>query len=658
MSWLDTDAEAEARYRALEALPADAAATPRWLEALRDDSWRVRRLAVDRLARLPATQGLVDALLALLRQRDATGARNAAASVLAQLGPTAAPALLALLDDAAADQRRYAAELLGALGVPEAVPRLVSSLRDADVNVRAAAAEALGRLGGPAARRALESLLASADPLLRVCGLDGLERLGPPPLALLVPLLGAPLTRAAAYRLLGRVEHPSAWRYAVAGLRHTDTRDAALLAFAGAGAPEGREAESRVALALASTPDGVAWLEAALGGEDDERLRGALRVARAVATPSLALAVARAAGPQGRARLSLEALRAMGLAGARALLEATGELMGLHPEARAVAQDALAAAAGPSLVGPLVALLTSGDAEWAEAATRALGRTGDVRAIAPLVEAFDDEAVGAHAWRALRGLAQAWPAEVREALERRLPAGLTPALVRAWADVAGAGARPVVARALTDASEALRRAAAEAAPEVPEALPLVRAALMDEAPGVRRAAARAMARLPRAAAAPLLAHSLGDDDVGVLAAACESAARAPGEAVAARLVALCGHPQPAVALAAIDALATLDALEPSVLEAALVHPAPEVLRRVFELGAAVPAVVARAASALRHPRWDVRAAAVRLLMVAGVGDYRGALEAAAEAEADEVVREQLESALRLARAGEPHAGRG
>lgn len=644
MTWLDADAEG--RYLALDALPPGPAAIPRLVEALGDPSWRVRRLAAARLAQLPPSAELVQQLVSLLGRRGETGARNAAASVLSQMGAAALPAVGELLAHADADQRKFAAEILGELGRPEAVPGLIAALDDVDANVRAAAGEALGRIGGPQARRALEGLLASADPLLRICGLEGLTRLRtPPPLPALVPLLGDPLTRPSAFRLLGQVHHPAAWRLAVRALTSPSTRDAGLIAFASCAPPLPAEVEAEVVVVLKRAPDAVRWLEAALTRGDLERRRGGLCLARALGAPALALAMARAAGPDGLVEEAAEALLSLGLAGARALLDAGPVLADLPDEARAVAGDAVLALACPALVEPLTALLRAGDRDWAELAARALGRTGAQAAIAPLVELFDDEALAVHAYRALVALAASWPAEVKAALEGRVCGALQPYVVRAWAEVVGAGARPVLSRALHDERDELRAAAVEAAVFVADAPALVRAGLMDESPRVRRAAARALAALSSPEAGPLLSHALADADASVVALACLAAPHHPHVDTAERLKELTRHSDASVALSALDGLAAVGPLPVELLLRALEHPRPEVTRRVFELGADRPELVAPAVAALGHPRWEVRAAAARLLAVAGPPSSLEALRDALERERDEVARELMNGAV-------------
>ena len=208
MTWLDADPAVEARYRTITATT-DVTAL---IEALFDESWRVRRLAADKLSVATTSDSLVQALLEVLSRRGHTGARNAAATALAHLGLVGVKPLIGLLGHADPDQRKFAADILGELGRVEASHALIAALNDEDPNVRVASAEALGKTGGSEARLALQALLAQPDPLLQVGALEALTALNaPPPLPMLVPLLQNPLTRRSAWRLVGRVRHRSAW---------------------------------------------------------------------------------------------------------------------------------------------------------------------------------------------------------------------------------------------------------------------------------------------------------------------------------------------------------------------------------------------------------------------------------------------------------------
>ncbi|MDP1826098.1 MAG: HEAT repeat domain-containing protein [Archangium sp.] len=648
MTWLQADADAEARYRSLDALPVSPASIPALLAALRDDSWRVRRLAADRLGALEATPDTVQQLVSMLGQRDDTGARNAAAAVLAQLGVAVMPAIVQLLQHADPDQRKFAADILGSLRRPEAVVPLVAAIQDEDPNVRTSAAEALGHVGGAEARRALEKLLGSRDVLLRVCALEGLAELQlPVPLPTLVPLLDDPLTRRSAWRLLGHVHHPTASMLTVRALAARESRDSALVSIGASGATLSSETEAELRIALRPVGDLIPWLEAGLASPDEELHLGALHVARALADPRLALAIAGSVRGGRDGEVALQTLLRLGLPGARSLLSSIEALADLPAEARAVAADAIVRLAEPPLCQALIALMDSGDPELAELGARALGRTRTREAIAPLVRSFEDDALAVHAWRSLVHLAETWPEEVRAALAPLVSGKLRPHAVRAWGEVMGPRAHEVLRRALHDSQEAVRAAAAEASLFTPKDSVLVlQAALMDESALVRRSATRTIGRLAPEQGQPLLARALKDADPTVLALACAAAGELGHHGSAARLDELSRHADPAVALAALEGLGLMGRLSDELLLRAAGHPDPEVLKLAFSLGADRPLLLDKALGALLHARWDVRVAAARVLAVSAGREALGPLQdAVARETADGVAHELLAEAV-------------
>ncbi|MFO0596545.1 MAG: HEAT repeat domain-containing protein [Myxococcaceae bacterium] len=641
------DAEADARYRALDALPPGPGSLELLLVGLHDTNWRVRRLAADRVAALKPTPETVDHLVSMLGRRDDTGARNAAAAVLAQLGPASLEPLVALLRHPDPDQRKFAADILGELRRTEAVEALVTAVADADANVRTSAAEALGRVGGPDARRALERLLGSSDVMLRVCALEGLAHLGlPVPLPALVPLLADPLTRRSAWRLLGHVHHPTALLLTVRGLAARESRDAALVAIGAAGRQLGTEWENDVKIVLSNVRDLYTWLESALASSEADRRLGALTVAAALSDARLALAVVRSVHGGADAEWALDALLRMGLAGAHALLASPETLADLPGEARAVASDALVRLAEPALCGALVALLDSGDPELAELGARALGKTRSREAIEPLVRLFDDDMLAVHAWHSLVLLSHSWPDAVREALQPLVKGKLRPHVVRAWAEIVGPRAHDVIKRALHDASEPLRAAATEASLHTPrETGAVLQSSIIDESPMVRRAAARTLSRLPVVEAQPLLARALQDEDDTVLAVACTAAGQLGVRDAVDRLDALSRHISAAVAVAALEGLALMGRLSDELLMRATAHSDPELLKLALSLGADRAVLIPRAVPALEHSRWDVRVAAARLLAVAAGREAVSPLQDAVARETDDVARALLDEAL-------------
>ena len=645
---LDGDEASEARYQALLKAGAEEDALEGLVTALYDVSWRVRKLAAELLARVDATPALVDRLIKVLGDRNQTGARNAAAMALGQLGPAAVPALLALLNHGDPDQRKFAADILGELRQPEALDELIARLDDSDPNVRVAAAEALGRMGGVAACRALEQQLLSPEPILRLCALEGLGQLGrPPPLPRLLPHLESIETARSAWRLLGQIGHPTAFALLCRGLL-TPARDGAL---AGLGAREVglfADGEGELKMTLRHIGDVEAWLTRALGSEERSLRHGALQAVQAASLYGLAVEVASAAEGGELAEAALKVLTRLGLPAARALLEGDPPALTLlGREARSVAGEGILRAAEPALVPALAALARAGDFELAELAARALGRCRSHSAVEPLSLMLDDDLLAASAARALVTLSVTVPEECTQALLQSLERRPRPHALRAYAQVAPASdALAMLRRCAHEADERVRAAAAEASASL--GLELLSTALADESSLVRRAAARALGRLSSSDALPLLRRALADPEAAVLTSAAVAAGELGAREVSSSLETMVAGTG-AGALAALQALFALGVLGPGLLQRAVRHADPEVVKAALSFAAGFPEGPQLAVEKLTHPRWDVRVAAARTIAVSGEREMLIPLHAALERETDALTRElMMASAARLA----------
>lgn len=180
------------------------------IAALGDDSWRVRKLAVDRIAAWPDPAKSARALAEVLAETDEVALRNSAIEALTRTGPPAVAVLTGLLVPEQ-PHRKFFVDALGALRDLRAVPGLTRCLRDPDVNVRVAAAEALGRIGGTEAEGALLETADTDDMMLQLTALDALAELGAVvPVDRLLPRVDTPVVRVSALRLLGRARDPRA----------------------------------------------------------------------------------------------------------------------------------------------------------------------------------------------------------------------------------------------------------------------------------------------------------------------------------------------------------------------------------------------------------------------------------------------------------------
>lgn len=176
--------------------------------ALGDESWRVRKEAVEVLVAARPGREEIDGLIELLRHEDNAGLRNATSELLVRLGKRAVPALLDHLQDHDQDLRKLVVDTLAAIGERSAVPALLITLADPDVNVAAAAAEALGTIGD---RSAVPALLQALDrqqhDFFRFNALSALGRIAVPgPLPPVVARLARQdMLRLAAYECLGKI---------------------------------------------------------------------------------------------------------------------------------------------------------------------------------------------------------------------------------------------------------------------------------------------------------------------------------------------------------------------------------------------------------------------------------------------------------------------
>ncbi|MHB8876581.1 MAG: HEAT repeat domain-containing protein [Myxococcaceae bacterium] len=647
--------EEEERYLEVRAHNAlDPASSERLVRFLYDESWRVRKAAAEQLSR--AGPLVVPRLVQVLGDRGQTGARNAAAEALVRLGPAAAEAVVTLLRHLDPDQRKFAADILGEMREAEGIGPLCEALEDEDTNVRVAAAEALGRVGGESAARALERALRRPEPLLRLSVLGALFTLQrPPPLPTLVPLLDDPQLRRTAYRMLGLIPQPAAAELVCRGLGSSASpvREAALAAL---GLQRARTEPSRradleacVRAGVRKVPGFQEVLKRALESEDVSVRAGALFAAGALKDPALAPQVAEAAREPLLAEEATRTLASLGPAAGRELLARMAEL---SRPAQAAAAEALVALADPSLVEPLAQLAASDEPELRSWAIRALGQSRSPRAVEVLLPLLEEPEAASAAARALVALGETFRAPVREALEARIVKGPVPAAILALARVGGAAALPVLRHTARHPDASVRAASAEAACDVggEGSLELARIALPDEAPPVRRAAARALGRLAPEGAAPLLKVALADEDPAVQIAAIEAAGHSGAAHLVPELEVLAGAPDGLRALHAVRALAHLGRFSPATFLKAVGHPDPEVVKEALLAGATLTEGVELAVSLLEHRRWDLRAAAARLLGASGGSDCRLAVEAALVKEPDPLAREALtEAAALLAR---------
>jgi HEAT repeat protein len=663
----------EVRHAALAHVPAgEAAALQLLVDAMGDESWRVRKEAVSRVTAWPEPEGAAAVLITALGEESNIARRNAAVEALGIIGRPAVPRLLEALD-AGVVNRKLVIDALGMIGDARAVTPLAAALRDPDPNLRAAAAEALGHLGRREAVPALQAALAADDLLTRLAALEALNRLGASvPYHILTPSLAEPVLRRAALEALGFAGDAGALPDMIAALadRSRGAREAAVTALQALHAMVTSEAATRIEEHLHRAP--VAALEGlttTLSAESRALRRSAAAVLGWARRAETLPALCQLLRDEGTQDVAADAIVAFGADAAVPLQALCPEL---DPDLRALIFELLprlgAAAAAPQLCELLARAMADDEPEPASAAARALGLIGQAVGLPPgqgtvaaLFQALGREGQVAIAAAAALGAigARAYDEVHTLIAAHGLSGPLGPYLCRVLGACGRADDRRLLLGALRDESAVLRRAAADALaalgsdPAVSEALVF---ALSDESISVRAAAARALGTLGAAAATPaLVAVALGsshdggrDDEPAVRAAALRALGLIGDPAALPALRVLAASRDGSIASIALEMLGRHGpaADEPTLL-AGLQHEDPEAVKaavRALGLRASAPARVA-VMEALQHARWDVRRAAAEALGASLDAAARQALRVRLELEADELVRQAISQAL-------------
>lgn len=673
-------ADEEVRRLAVERAPllSGAEALPILTQRLGDESWRVRKSAVECLVHAPEDWPVAGPLIAALADGENPGRRNAAVEALVRTGRRMVEPLLAAAASPDVDVRKLVVDALAGIGSERAVPHLVGMLGDPDPNVRGATADALGAIGGDDAVRALCGLALGEDQdtLVRFSALRALARLETPiPAAALKPALAEPVLRPVAFAVLGHGDDPEAVDALLGGLSAVSraSREAAIEALLRVVARSDAAGAERLCarIAAAATP---ACVEDAIRRLADAELGVRLLLVQflgVVGADASVVPLLGAAQDEALAEVVLATLAGFG-DGVEAQLDA--RWADLDVDARALACDVLGRTRGASGATRLVAALEDADPLVRVGAARGLARRGDPIALRALVRRLEATAGDPEpearderdaVTEALVGIATAAAAESRSSMLDLLAAGF---------DGAAEAVRLAVARVLR----------AVAGPEHVHHMSLL---VQDPSPAVRRAAVAALARMGAEPAAEMLHLALADEDAPVRVAAATALGEAPTARTLADLERLLGDEDATVRAAAVRALAMLapDAIADAptrgrvglLLAGALSDVAPVAIAAVeaFEhLGGALalapvhgvighqdPEVVQSAVRCLQrhgveedvqallpllgHPHWAVRADAIQALADRRLRSALPPVLRRLEREQDEFVRDVLLRAL-------------
>jgi len=228
----DDEEERRSAVRALAVFPFDNVRELAFA-ALGDESWRVRKEAVDLILSFSRGGELAEELISLLSVQGNAGLRNSVVEVLQTIGAPVLPQLVENLRHDDPGVRKFIVDIMGGIGDATAVTDLTAVLADEDPNVAAAAAESLGLIGDVKALPHLLTALARDEFLIRYAVLQALAKIGRPvPLDLITPLADNLLLKKAVFECIGIIGGCSAVTLLADGLsdRARNVREAALVA--------------------------------------------------------------------------------------------------------------------------------------------------------------------------------------------------------------------------------------------------------------------------------------------------------------------------------------------------------------------------------------------------------------------------------------------
>ncbi|HSD46216.1 MAG TPA: HEAT repeat domain-containing protein [Pyrinomonadaceae bacterium] len=509
------------RLNAAETLSADESfdATP-LLASLSDESWRVRRAAVQGVSQRAAPEAIAALLNSVVENHQDPSLLNSALQVLASSDVDTLSPLLELLNGPDPDLRMQSALALGEQGDVRAIDALIRVLNDEDTNVRYHAIEALGKLKAVDAVDALAEIAESRDFFLSFVALDALAKIGDPRVApRIAPLLEDELLREPASTLLGQLGDDTAVPSLIA-LLNTPTAPSTLIASALANLHDRYEEQYGEGAYIADlanreiSPVGVQNLLDALEAQGAEDLRSIALVLGWLKRPGVNRVLTRF---MGRVDLRDEIIEALVRHGSTTLELLIGQLTAEDLEVRRSAVVALGRIGDSTATSPLVNALS--DESLAIDAANALAHIGDPQAVDGLLTLIgnDDASTRQAAVSAVNALI---PASMYKRIIPLLH-DPDPNVRESAVKIAGYFGYPGSASALIelsgDADERVRCTAIEHLPYVEDerALDVLVHALKQETPNVRAAAARALGNMDNPKVIRHLIDALSDEDVWV-----------------------------------------------------------------------------------------------------------------------------------------------
>ncbi|HEY5522067.1 MAG TPA: HEAT repeat domain-containing protein [Desulfuromonadaceae bacterium] len=498
-----------------------------------DESWRVRKEAVECYVCSRPDLSSVEQLLNLLRNEDNAGLRNSAAEAAIRLGSATVSPLMKMVQDQDADVRKIVIDVMGAIGDPIFVPALLQALNDPEVNVASAAAEQLGVLGDTeAAKQLIKSILAREEVLFRFSALGALGILAKPapvPEAL-VKLADQDILRKAVFDCLGTISDESSFKLLLEGFscQQKNSRVAAVKALYKiyGRSSDASQAKIREALQLFKGNDIINGLLELYDNRDRVLTEALLWTSTVIRDVRFIPLLLEAYADERTANAALSALKCFG---SEALHEIISRYSSLDVSGRSGLCILIAECGYSGFNDVIQDALRDPAAQVRKAAAMAVGKLGLTTMIPDLISLIDDK--NAHVYAAAVAglqsfimssrsdiLAQASHFCSSKASHHRKAAALL---------LASLGERERLLLLIKDEDPQVRKAAVTAigANRVETSGSMLKLALADQDPDVRIVVADALGNLHDSTALDALEHALNDEDVWVQSAVLKAIAK-------------------------------------------------------------------------------------------------------------------------------------
>jgi HEAT repeat protein len=620
-------------------------------EAMGDESWRVRKEALEVLFRHSTDDGVVEDMVVLLRASDNAGLRNSACEALEKFGDRSVPVLCNYIDDEDPDVRKFVIDVLGNIGSPEPVPLMLKALRDLDPNVSSAAAENLGKIGDPRAVSDLVSVLDRSKISLCYTVLEALGRIGQPvPIETVIPLADESLLKKPLIDCLGAIGDVEVVPFLIDGLhekaKHVRAAAASSLLMIRAGVSENVACQA-IDIPLRKLA-GTAFSRELIGliSDTDKHLTEPLvKILGLLGDPAAAMLLLDGCRDDRLRAVCLNAFKEIGEEGLNALIAA-------YPSSNDEQKCYITYICGElgcrASAGILRAGMRSSTHMLRRVAVVAAGNIGTAEIIPDIEPLLDDDELDVRvgAVESLARLVDRDPDSV-ERIAATLSASPVPEKRRSSTSLfTSLKMTERLARLVKDEDANVRTAAVFSLAELkdPNSINHLVMALVDEEPNVRMAAAGALGEFSGEYSARSLMLALKDQNQWVKCAALRSISSLRIAEAESAIAELAASSEGIVLIAALKTMLEINRESAKQLcIRALEHNDNEIVKVAIEILMYIDDswLDEQSDRLLFHEQWDIRS-----IFIKALAEYRGAtalplLKSALERETDDLVKRQL-----------------